>query len=404
MYKKALLNINKLYEQDFSKSEQSSKIFELLKEVINFDDCAIFYLVPNLLRTESQSGERFSAEYAINDKLTQILYNRKIENISAEIKKLLNTKKEVLTSRLAVKGVVLGIICAERASVEFTAEEEFIFNTYASVISNIIKDIELSKILTQHTKMLEKGLAETHSAYETIKQQNKKIKKNEKLQNQFIANVSHDLRTPLNSIICLSETLSTQIFGQLTPKQLEYVEDIRISGTNLLGMINEVLDITKLEAHAVKLNVTRVDVAILINEVCNILKPLFTKKNLELNLKIPQRITISGDYIKLQQVLFNILGNAIKFSPENSSIEITAVKTGKTVDISIKDHGIGISKSNQKKIFKKFYQVENTLSKSGISTGLGLTIAKEFVKLHGGKITVESELHQGTTFTVTLPE
>ena len=98
MYKKALLNINKLYEQDFSKSEQSSKIFELLKEVINFDDCAIFYLVPNLLRTESQSGERFSAEYAINDKLTQILYNRKIENISAEIKKLLNTKKEVLTS------------------------------------------------------------------------------------------------------------------------------------------------------------------------------------------------------------------------------------------------------------------------------------------------------------------
>ena len=252
--------------------------------------------------------------------------------------------------------------------------------------------------------MLEKGLAETHSAYETIKQQNKKIKANEKLQNQFIANVSHDLRTPLNSIICLSETLSTQIFGQLTPKQLEYVEDIRISGTNLLGMINEVLDITKLEAHAVKLNVTRVDVAILINEVCNILKPLFTKKNLELNLKIPQRITISGDYIKLQQVLFNILGNAIKFSPENSSIEITAVKTGKTVDISIKDHGIGISKSNQKKIFKKFYQVENTLSKSGISTGLGLTIAKEFVKLHGGKITVESELHQGTTFTVTLPE
>ena len=404
MYKKALLNINKLYEQDFSKSEQSSKIFELLKEVINFDDCAIFYLVPNLLRTESQSGERFSAEYAINDKLTQILYNRKIENISAEIKKLLNTKKEVLTSRLAVKGVVLGIICAERASVEFTAEEEFIFNTYASVISNIIKDIELSKILTQHTKMLEKGLAETHSAYETIKQQNKKIKENEKLQNQFIANVSHDLRTPLNSIICLSETLSTQIFGQLTPKQLEYVEDIRISGTNLLGMINEVLDITKLEAHAVKLNVTRVDVVILINEVCNILKPLFTKKNLELNLKIPQRITISGDYIKLQQVLFNILGNAIKFSPENSSIEITAVKTGKTVDISIKDHGIGISKSNQKKIFKKFYQVENTLSKSGISTGLGLTIAKEFVKLHGGKITVESELHQGTTFTVTLPE
>lgn len=403
MFQKALQHINKFYEQDFKTPEQKEKIFEILKEVIRFDSCAVFYLVPNLLHTELSSGGDFHQTYKINDDLTQHLYNAKIENISEEIKQTLNTKNPVIAARLIVKGTVLGIIYAQRENDEYTTEEKIIFQTYANVISNIIKDIELSKILSIQAKTLEKGLKETRKAYDTIKQQNKKIKENEKLQNQFLANISHDLRTPLNSIICLSEILSNKIFGDLNPKQQEYIEDIRISGVRLLGMINEVLDITKLESHTVKLNISQVDMSILINEVCNILKPLYTKKNIKINLDITALEPLSADYIKLQQVLFNILGNAIKFSPENSTINITITKTRKDLEISIKDQGIGISKTNIKKIFKKFYQVENTLAKSEISTGLGLTIAKEFVKLHNGKIEVESELQKGTTFTIKLP-
>lgn len=403
MFKKALQHINKFYDWDFKTPEQTTKIFELINEIISFDSCAIFYLVPNQLRLELQTGGTYHKKYDLDEDLTRSLYNVENKNLSVDIKHLFKAKNNIIASRLVINGVVLGIICAERKSPEYNEEEELVFNTYAKVISNIIKDIELSKILTQHAKTLEKSLEETCNAYETIKQQNKKIKENEKLQNQFLANISHDLRTPLNSIICLSEILSNQIFGNLNTKQQEYVEDIRISGIRLLGMINEVLDITKLESHTIKLNITQVEIPVLIKEVCNILKPIYTKKNIEIKTNIPENLTIAGDYIKLQQVLFNILGNAIKFSPEKSTINIVATKCMKTVKISVQDFGIGISKQNQKRIFKKFYQVENTLSKTEISTGLGLTIAKEFVKLHNGEITVQSELQKGTTFTIELP-
>lgn len=403
MFKKALQHINKFYDWDFKTPEQTTKIFELINEIISFDSCAIFYLVPNQLRLELQTGGTYHKKYDLGDDLTRSLYNVENKNLSVDIKHLFKTENNIIASRLVINGVVLGIICAERKSSEYNEEEELVFNTYAKVISNIIKDIELSKILTQHAKTLEKSLEETRNAYETIKNQNKKIKENEKLQNQFLANISHDLRTPLNSIICLSEILSNKIFGNLNTKQQEYVEDIRISGIRLLGMINEVLDITKLESHTIKLNITQVEIPVLIKEVCNILKPIYTKKNIKIKTNIPEPLTIAGDYIKLQQVLFNILGNAIKFSPENSAINIVAEKSRKTVKISVQDFGIGISKQNQKRIFKKFYQVENTLSKTEISTGLGLTIAKEFVKLHNGEITVQSELQKGTTFTIELP-
>ena len=403
MLEKVLQNINKFYQQDFKTPEQTQKMFELINEVVEFDFGAIFYLVPNELQLKFQTNNIFEKTYKIDDKLTEILYTPTIKDISSNLKNLFLLKNHLITTRLTIKGTVLGVLCLARKNKPYTQDEQIIIETYSNIIANIIKDIELAQILSQQTKTLEKGLKETHKAYETIKQQNKKIKENEKLQNQFLANISHDLRTPLNSIICLSEILSNKMFGDLNDKQLEYIEDIRISGIRLLGMINEVLDITKLESKTISLNKTNINLTILSNEVINILKPLYNKKNIKIECEIPKDITMIGDYIKLQQVLFNIIGNAIKFSPENSTIEIKITQSNKNIAIGIKDYGIGISKTNQKKIFKKFYQVENTLSKSELSTGLGLTIAKEFVKLHKGKIEVSSEIQKGTTFTIKLP-
>ena len=403
MLEKVLQNINKFYQQDFKTPEQTQKMFELINEVVEFDFGAIFYLVPNELQLKFQTNNIFEKTYKIDDKLTEILYTPTIKDISSNLKNLFLLKNHLIITRLTIKGTVLGVLCLARKNKPYTQDEQIIIETYSNIIANIIKDIELTQILSHQTKTLEKGLKETHKAYETIKQQNKKIKENEKLQNQFLANISHDLRTPLNSIICLSEILSNKMFGDLNDKQLEYIEDIRISGIRLLGMINEVLDITKLESKTISLNKTNINLTILSNEVINILKPLYNKKNIKIACEIPKDITMIGDYIKLQQVLFNIIGNAIKFSPENSTIEIKITQSNKNIAISIKDYGIGISKTNQKKIFKKFYQVENTLSKSELSTGLGLTIAKEFVKLHKGKIEVSSEIQKGTTFTIKLP-
>ena len=140
----------------------------------------------------------------------------------------------------------------------------------------------------------------------------------------------------------------------------------------------------------------------MIDEVCNIIKPISDKKHITITKNIIGEILFKGDFIKLQQVLFNILGNAVKFSPENSEIKISAKTQGDKVVIKIKDEGIGIAKKYHKKIFDKFFQVEDSMSKTEASTGLGLAISKEFVKMHGGEISVDSSKGNGTEFTITL--
>lgn len=404
MFKNAVEKINKFYDLDLSKNTHADEMFDVLNEIIKFDSAAIFYLTPNKLSLEYGKNFEIFEDIEISDQLSENIYDEKQEILSDEIKRLLNiTSPGFLCSRLSVKNATLGILIIERKENEFSFDEKLIFRTCAKIIANLIKDLELSKVLQIQVKAMEEGLIETHQAYETVKKQNKKIKSDEKLQNQYIANISHDLRTPLNSIIGFSEALAGKIFGDLNKKQQEYVEDIRISGIRLLGMINEVLDIAKIESHTVKLNYSVVNLNSLIDEVCNILKPLLEKKQLKIIKDINTEILFSGDYIKLQQVIFNILGNAIKFSNEKSEIKIEAYKTIKDIVIKIQDYGIGIERKYHKKIFNKFFQTKNSTEKQETSTGLGLTIAKEFIKLHGGKITLESEPNKGSTFIITIP-
>lgn len=403
MFKNAIEKINKFYDLDLNQNSHADEMFDVLDEVIKFDSAAIFYLSPNTLSLEYGKNFEIFEDVKFDDKTTEIFYNETVENITEEVKKVLNIKDYSIACRLTVKNAVLGILVITRKDTDFSIDEKLIFKTCSKIISNLIKDLEVSKILKMQVKAMEEGIIETHQAYNTIQKQNKKIKENEKLQNQFIANVSHDLRTPLNSIIGFSEVLAQNIFGELNQKQNEYIEDIRIAGIRLLGMINEILDISKLESHTVKLNISNVDINMLCNEVCNILKPLCQKKNIKIIKNISDEISISADYIKLQQVLFNILGNAIKFSPENSEIDLNAELSAKNIIIKIKDHGIGIDKKYHKKIFNKFFQVEDSFSKPETSTGLGLTIAKEFVKLHKGEIKIESEPGDGTVFTIIIP-
>lgn len=402
MFQKALQNINEFYKTENKGCEKISDLFLLLKNVVNFDKCGIFYLVPNSLNFEQGLGGEFSKTYPLNDDVTQNLYDTKFPEVSELVKNILGTNDELLAQRLLVKGVVFGVFCVIRETPEFASDEALVFETYSNVLAESVKEIELSKIVSMQVQSMEKGLKKSYSDFENIKKENQKIQENKKLQNEFIANVSHDLRTPLNSIICMSETLANNLFGELTSKQKEYVEDIRVSGIRLLGMINEVLDIAKIESHTVKLNVTDVNLRILVKEVCNILQPIANKKKVrfENTVKI---LSLRGDYVKLQQVLFNIIGNAIKFSPENSEVRISAEELFDCVEIRVKDEGIGIAKEYHKKIFEKFYQVENSLVKNEISTGLGLAISKEFVKLHGGEIEVNSEKGKGAEFVIKLP-
>ncbi len=403
MYKNAIEKINKFYDLNLNSSSRKEAIFEVLEEIIPFWRGAIFYLSPDNLSLEFSKNFEKIETIKISEKLSAKLYDTTDETFKPDIAKLFNTQEErLLCEKLVIKGAVFGIIVLEKENEDFSFDEKLIFKTCASIIANLIKDLELSKVLKMQVEALQSGIITSNKAYETVKKQNKKIKENEKQQNEFIANISHDLRTPLNSIIGFSELLSNKIVGELNEKQNGYVEDIKIAGLKLLEMINEVLDIAKIESHTVKLNISDIYADVLIDEVCNIIKPISDKKHISISKNIVGEILFKGDFIKLQQVLFNILGNAVKFSPENSEIKISAKRNQDNVVITIKDEGIGIPKKYHKKIFEKFFQVENSMSKTEASTGLGLAISKEFVKMHGGEIIVNSSPEKGAEFTITL--
>ncbi len=403
MYKNAIEKINKFYGIDLNKNSHADEIFDVLKEITDFNSAVIFYLAPNRLTLEYGKNCKDFGDITLSDDLTKKLYNPDEPNISDDIKKVLNSKDYVLAERLKIKDAVLGILVLIRKKSLFSPDEKKIINTCAQIIAALIKDLEISKIIKLQFQTMEQGLFESHNTIETVTKQNKKIKENEKLQNQFLANVSHELRTPLNSIIGFSDALSNKIFGELNEKQTQYENDIKVSGIKLLEMINEILDITKLESHTIKLNLSDTDISLMIEEVCNTLKPLFEKKGVKVIKHINSSSHITADYIKLHQVLINILGNAIKYSPQNGKITIATTETSRNIEIRIADEGIGIPKKYHRKIFNKFFQIsENTADEP--STGLGLTIAKEFIKLHGGKIEINPETDKGAEFIITIPK
>lgn len=276
-------------------------------------------------------------------------------------------------------------------------------NAVSSVFSYILKDMELSNVFKLQLKALKDGILEKNQAYKTIKEQNERILEADKVKNEFLANISHELRTPLNSILGFSDILSAQLYGNLNSKQEEYINDIKVSATHLLGMINEVLDMSKIEANAMKIVKSSFWISRAVNEACNILMPLAQKKNIVLNKDMPVDFEVFADYQKIQQILYNLISNAIKYSPENNNVDISISANDETFKIAIHDNGIGIDKKYHGKIFAKFVQLDSAYTKKESSTGLGLTITKELVELHEGKISLVSEVNNGSTFIVEIP-
>lgn len=276
-------------------------------------------------------------------------------------------------------------------------------NAVSSVFSYILKDMELSNVFKLQLKALKDGILEKNQAYKTIKEQNERILEADKVKNEFLANISHELRTPLNSILGFSDILSAQLYGNLNSKQEEYINDIKVSATHLLGMINEVLDMSKIEANAMKIVKSSFWISRAVNEACNILMPLAQKKNIVLNKDMPVDFEVFADYQKIQQILYNLISNAIKYSPENNNVDISIRANDETFKIAIHDNGIGIDKKYHGKIFAKFVQLDSAYTKKESSTGLGLTITKELVELHEGKISLVSEVNNGSTFIVEIP-
>ena len=240
--------------------------------------------------------------------------------------------------------------------------------------------------------------------FREIEEKSKQIEAANRHKSEFLANMSHELRTPLNAIIGFSEVLGERLFGELNEKQAEYTDDILTSGRHLLSLINEILDLSKVEAGRMELEVATFDLPLAIENARTFVRERATKHGITLDVTVDERLgDFVGDERKIKQILLNLLSNAVKFTPEGGRIGINAKQTDGSVEISVSDTGIGIAPEDQATIFEEFRQVGGDYAHKKEGTGLGLTLAKKFVELHGGRIWVESEVGKGSRFIFTLP-
>ena len=218
----------------------------------------------------------------------------------------------------------------------------------------------------------------------------------------FLANMSHELRTPLNAIIGFSDLLDSGMAGDLTEKQREYIDDIRSSGHHLLSLINDVLDIAKVEAGKYELDLGRFPLSEAIFESVRIMRDRALEAGVEIQVSLDANLgDVEADERKVRQIVLNLLSNAVKFTPKGGYVNVGASVAEGGFQVSVRDTGIGIAADDQERIFDEFQRTDRARSEEG--TGLGLALARRFVELHGGRIWVESALGRGSTFRFTLP-
>ena len=240
--------------------------------------------------------------------------------------------------------------------------------------------------------------------FREIEDKSRQIEAANRHKSEFLANMSHELRTPLNAIIGFSEVLGERLFGELNEKQAEYTDDILSSGRHLLSLINEILDLSKVEAGRMELELATFDLPLAIDNARTFVRERATTHGITLDVTMDERLgDFVGDERKIKQILLNLLSNAVKFTPAGGRIGIDARPNNGSVEISVSDTGVGIAAEDQPKVFEEFRQVGSDYAHKVEGTGLGLTLAKKFVELHGGKIWVESEAGRGSTFIFTLP-
>lgn len=401
-------------------NETASLTLETLHSILNYDKGAIFLMEgDSFVLRESKNFIDNLKPGKIELNLHKQVLNKFIRNktsvigsISKESKSLIkdlgieiSAPYSYIAVPLVIKDTLFGILLLLKQKTDyFTTEDHIIAESLTSIAAYSLKDEVLNDIFKMQLKILKDNVIERTKTIETVKEENVRIQEADRLKNEFLANMSHELRTPLNAIIGFSEALNLKIFGTLNEKQEEYVQDIHSSGVHLLGMINDLLDLSKIEANKIHLSRQNFNVINSVTEVLSIVSTLADKKQISIKIDYEDdNIEINADHRRFQQILYNLLSNAIKFTPEGGKITIKSAVENENLILSVHDNGIGIDENNHKKIFEKFQQVDNDISKRQGSTGLGLTITKELVEMHGGKIWIESKLGNGAAFFINMP-
>ncbi|HEV8670083.1 MAG TPA: GAF domain-containing protein [Candidatus Limnocylindria bacterium] len=295
----------------------------------------------------------------------------------------LSESRTVLAVPLLVEGAAIGVILVARRTVRrFSDREVQIVETFADQAAIAIQNVRLFNEIQDKSQQLE--VASRHKS-------------------EFLANMSHELRTPLNAIIGFSQVLRQSLFGPINEKQEEYLDDILSSGNHLLSLINDVLDLSKVEAGQVELEVASFSLREALERGVVMVREPATKHGVRLSLELAPGVDlVEGDERRLRQVIFNLLSNAVKFTPEGGEVVVATASRDHEVVISVTDTGPGIRVEDHERIFEEFQQTDvGAQQREG--TGLGLALSKRLVELHGGRIWVESEPGHGSRFVFTLP-
>jgi signal transduction histidine kinase len=296
-------------------------------------------------------------------------------------------KKEGFRALLAVPllredRLIGGLVVRRRAPGEFQKETVDLLQTFATQSALAIQNARLFREIEAKGRELE--IASKHKS-------------------EFLANMSHELRTPLNAILGFTELILDNIYGEVPENIQEVLERVEKNGRHLLGLINDVLDLSKIEAGQLVLSLDDYSMKEVVHTVCTSVESLAAEKNLELKVAVSPEVAYGkGDHQRISQVFLNLVGNAIKFT-EEGEVRIEATASNDNFVISVSDTGPGLSEADKEMIFEEFHQVDGSSTRKKGGTGLGLSIAKRIVEMHGGRIWVESTEGKGSTFWFTLP-
>ncbi len=370
-------------EYSIERKKAEEKVKNLASIVESSNDAILTRSLDGIITSWNKGAEHiygYSAEEVLGENISVL----EPENLKGEIKQLTDQIKQgkkiqhYETSRLRKDGTTISVSVS--LSPIFDQSGKFV------AISCIDEDITEKQIAERLFQ--EKQIAEVAN----------------RTKSDFLAKISHELRTPLNSIIGFSDLLYEQAYGELNKKQLRHVENISKSGKHLLNLINNLLDISKIEAGKTEIRYKNFELGTKLDMIRNILFPLANKKNIKIEIDMDSMLTsICADEEKFVQVMYNLVDNAIKFSYENSSVRIVARKKGNMAEITVKDSGVGIKVEDQYKLFKPFSQVGSFSTRKSQGTGLGLSLVKQIVQLHGGYVWFRSTPNEGSTFTFSIP-
>ncbi len=315
---------------------------------------------------------------------------------------------EILETTKELNPEVAVIMITSRASIEMAAEA-----INEGAYAYILKPGAMSELATiiNYALREQRLLIENRKLVESLQRSNKSLEEvNRALEwashakSDFMAKMSHELRTPLNVIIGFSELMLDQMPGEVNEEQRQCLGDILTSGQHLLGLINDVLDLSKIESGKVELRLRNIALGDVLQSLRNTMMPMLTPRKQSLDIEVEEGLPrVRANEAKVRQVLFNLVSNSAKFTSDGGKLKIVAAMKGNWCQVSVVDDGIGIKKKDQERIFEPFYQIDSSIAGEKQGTGLGLALVKQIVEQHGGQIWVESEHGKGSRFIFTLP-